>query len=266
MTARTAARRRRHLSANLVVVLALLALGAAYAAFLAPSSGAVEGEPAAPVSDYSPEQVSTGRALYEVGCSSCHGLNAEGTSQGPSLIGVGAASVDFQVGTGRMPLARTGPQADEKQVVYTQDQIDALAAYVASLAPGPAVPQVDVAGGDLALGRELFQNNCASCHSASANGGALTFGKYAPSLADSTPTEIVEAMLSGPSQMPVFPPAQYTAQDYDSLAAYIVNLHGEANPGGAGLGRIGPVTEGLLIWVVGIGALLGMTLWIGARA
>lgn len=271
MTSQAAARRRRTVSANLVVLLALVALGGLYAA-LAPGSQAAEeskrteaGAITYATADQSPAAVAAGRDLFLTGCSSCHGLNAEGGSGGPSLIGVGAAAVDFQVGTGRMPLAANGPQAERKPVKYTQDEIDLLGSYIASLAPGPGIPQVDLANGDLALGKELFQNNCAQCHGASGGGGALTYGKYAPSLDQSTPVHVAEAMITGPESMPVFGPSQFTAQDYDSIAKYVVEVSAEGNPGGAGLGRLGPVTEGIVVWVVAIGGLLGAVLLIGAR-
>src|SRR5690606_16296706 len=142
-----------------------------------------------------------GKKLYAVGCSSCHGPNGEGTSDGPSLIGVGAAAVDFQVGTGRMPAQQPGAQVPKKPVVYTQEQIDQLAAYIASLGPGPAVPnkaQYNPEGANVARGGELFRTNCAQCHNFVGSGGALTNGKYAPSLKGVSNKHIYEAMLTGP--------------------------------------------------------------------
>ena len=274
MTSQAAARRRRTLSANLVVLVALVAVGGLWAA-LAPASTAVESSVELPSrgteslsfasTDYSPEQVEAGRDLFLTGCSSCHGLNAEGGANGPSLIGVGAASVDFQVGTGRMPLAQPGAQAARKPVKYTQEEIDLLSAYVASLAPGPGIPQVDITAGDLALGKDLFQNNCSQCHGSSGGGGALTYGKHAPALDQATAVHVAEAMVTGPGQMPVFGPSQFTQTDYDSIAAYVTGVAEEPNYGGNGLGRFGPVTEGIVVWVVAIGGLLGAVLLIGAR-
>jgi ubiquinol-cytochrome c reductase cytochrome c subunit len=55
--------------------------------------------------EYTKEDIEYGKKLFLSNCASCHGKNAEGTANGPSLIGVGAASVDFQVSTGRKPAA-----------------------------------------------------------------------------------------------------------------------------------------------------------------
>jgi ubiquinol-cytochrome c reductase cytochrome c subunit len=118
--------------------------------------------------------IEEGKQLFLKGCSSCHGLNAEGGAVAPSLIGVGAASVDFQVGTGRMPMADMSTQAVRKKVVYTPAEINALATYVASLAAGPAVPADEVLNyerdGSVAEGGELFRTNCAMCHNFAAQG------------------------------------------------------------------------------------------------
>ena len=152
--------------------------------------------------------IAEGKDIFARGCSSCHGLNAEGAGIAPSLIGVGAASVDFQVATGRMPMADMSQQAMRKEPVYNAEQTAALAAYVASLAPGPAaVTNEELSwerSGDTAKGGELFRNNCAMCHNFAAQGGALTQGKYAPTLMGVEPRHIYEAMLTGPQAMPVF--------------------------------------------------------------
>src|SRR5690606_11556946 len=151
--------------------------------------------------------IAAGRALFQANCATCHGPSAEGREGAPSLIGVGAAAVDFQVSTGRMPMQMSGPQAHAKPPQFDKEQIRQLAAYVASLGAGPAIPsaeQVDPALGDAANGMALFRTNCAMCHGAIGKRGALTEGKHAPSLTHSTPTEIYEAMLTGPQSMPVF--------------------------------------------------------------
>lgn len=260
--------RRRHPFAGVVVLLlALLFLGTTYAAF-APSSQA---ETSAAQST----QIEEGRKLFAIGCASCHGLDGagltrdDGTVIGPSLVGVGAAAVDFQVGTGRMPMAAPGPQAPRKNVQYTEEQIEALAAFVASLAPGPAVPaesQYDVAGADPVRGGELYRTNCASCHSASAKGGALTYGKYAPDLSGVETKHIYEAMVTGPGNMPVFNDQVLTPDEKRDIIAYVDNIRTQPDPGGLGLGRIGPVSEGLFVWLVGIGALIGVAVWIGTKS
>ena len=256
-------RRRRHRFAPLLLLLVALATtGGAYAA-LAPTSGA---QAASGVSTASLVQ---GRALYLANCSSCHGLNAEGTSDGPSLVGVGAAAVDFQVGTGRMPAKEQGVQIQAKPVVFTQGQIDSMALYIASLGPGPAIPSeedLDLSNADVARGGEIYRTNCAMCHNYAGSGGALTEGKYAPSLKNTSPRHIWEAMLTGPGSMPVFGPVTMPPDDKRDIIAFLTTTREEPNPGGAPLGKIGPVSEGLVGWLVGIGALIGAAVWLGAKA
>jgi ubiquinol-cytochrome c reductase cytochrome c subunit len=254
MTATRSARPRR-LPTAFVLLLALAALAALWAV-LAPKSTAAEAE--------DPNlAIREGRAL--VGCSSCHGLDAQGGNQAPSLIGVGAAAVDFQVGTGRMPLANPKAQAERKTPLYNETQIRQLSAYIGSLAPGPEIPTVDLADGDLAYGGELFRTNCAQCHQAAGQGGALTNGKYAPSLMDVTPVQVGEAMRTGPESMPVFAPGQLDDHQVNSIAKYIEFLQTPNDPGGNPIGHYGPVPEGLVAWLVGIGGLIVATLWIGSR-
>jgi ubiquinol-cytochrome c reductase cytochrome c subunit len=261
-TASTPRRRRGfragRLSGYVVVLLALVLVGGLYAV-AAPRTEAVE------TGDQS-LAVEEGRQLYLQGCSSCHGLNAQGGTQGPSLIGVGAASVDYQVGTGRMPLARPRVQAERKPPRYTQAEIDQMAAYVASLAPGPAVPDVDPSRGDLAQGGELFRLNCTSCHNFIGSGGALSNGKYAPDLGESNARTIATAMRVGPGSMPVFGASTLTDDEIDSIARYVLHVQENRSEGGQDLGVYGPLAEGLVAWVVGISAMVAFTIWIGARA
>ena len=214
--------------------------------------------------------IEEGKQLFLKGCSSCHGLNAEGGAIAPSLIGVGAASVDFQVGTGRMPMADMSTQAMRKKPVYNAEETAALAAYVASLAPGPAIPEESVLNyerdGNTAQGGELFRNNCAMCHNFAGQGGALTQGKYAPTLMGVEPKHIYEAMITGPQSMPVFSDKTITPAEKLSLIRWIKSAEAEPNLGGATMGRIGPVTEGLLAWILGIGLLIGIAVWLTTRA
>ncbi|TDC66115.1 c-type cytochrome [Streptomyces hainanensis] len=257
-------RRRHPLAAFVVLLLALAATGGLYAT-LAPADEAQAETSAQSLA------IEEGKRLYEVGCSSCHGRGAQGGSDGPSLVGVGAASVDFQVGTGRMPMAQTGPQAPEKPAVYTQAEIDQLAAYIASLGPGPNVPEesaYDPARGDAARGGELFRSNCSQCHNFVGSGGALTNGKEAPSLRDVEPRYIFEAMLTGPQNMPSFPDTTLTEQDKLDIIAWLdeVATSESPSPGGFSLGGYGPVGEGLFAWTFGIGALIAVAVWIGARS
>jgi ubiquinol-cytochrome c reductase cytochrome c subunit len=200
--------------------------------------------------------VDRGHALFLTSCSSCHGADGTGTAQGRSLAGVGAASADFQLSTGRMPLANPSAQPVRKPPAFGPADIDALVAYVASLGRGPAIPAVDVGAGDLSEGGTLFRLNCAACHSATGIGGALSSGQDAPSLHAATATQIGEAMRTGPGQMPVFGPGSFSARQVDSIARYVQYLQHPDDPGGFSLGRVGPITEGMVALLVGLPLLL----------
>ncbi|WAX80452.1 cytochrome bc1 complex diheme cytochrome c subunit [Streptomyces sp. KMM 9044] len=258
------ARRRHPLAALVVLLLALACTGGLYTVF-APASKAQADETAQSLT------IEEGKKLYAVGCASCHGTGGQGTSDGPSLVGVGAAAVDFQVGTGRMPAATSqAAQLPQKKVVYTQAEIDQLAAYIASLGAGPAVPteeQYGPEGADIAKGGELFRNNCAQCHNFTGKGGALTHGKYAPNLEDVDPKHIYQAMLTGPQNMPSFPDGSLSEQNKKDIIAYLetVNSDDSVSPGGLSLGGLGPVSEGLFAWVFGLGALIAVAVWVAAR-
>jgi ubiquinol-cytochrome c reductase cytochrome c subunit len=167
-----------------------------------------------------------------------------------------------------MPLKETNAEAPRKTPVFNQQQIYAIAAYVASLGGGPAIPsdqQVSAAGADTALGQSLFNANCAQCHNYSGAGDALTYGKYAPPLTQATNRQIYEAMLTGPEAMPVFNDTTLTPVDKRDIIAYVTQTRAEANPGGFSLGRVGPTTEGLVAWLGGIGALVLAAMWITAK-
>ncbi|WP_121746598.1 c-type cytochrome [Streptomyces sp. E2N166] len=257
------ARRRHPLAALVVLLLALACTGGLYAVF-APADKAQADETAQSLA------IDEGKKLYAVGCASCHGTGGQGTTDGPSLVGVGAAAVDFQVGTGRMPAQQPGAQVPEKPVVYSQAEIDQLAAYIASLGAGPAIPSEEKygpEGADIAKGGELFRNNCAQCHNFTGKGGALTHGKYAPSLEDVDPKHIYEAMLTGPQNMPSFPDGTMSEQNKKDIIAYLdaVNSDDTVEPGGLSLGGLGPVSEGLFAWVFGLGALIAVAVWVAAR-
>lgn len=243
-----------------VLAFALVVLGGLYA-LLSPND-------TAEATTAQSTQVEDGRRLFAVNCSTCHGLAAEGTENGPTLIGVGAAAVDFQVGTGRMPAQQPGPQFPRKEKAFSDEEIESLAAYVASLGPGPAVPAeeyLDVSEGDVAAGGELFRTNCASCHNATGQGGALTEGKYAPKLEGVEPRHIYEAMLTGPQNMPKFSEAVVTPENKRDIIAYLKHTEEQTDPGGLRIGRIGPVSEGLYAWIVGIGGLVVAAVWITSR-
>ncbi len=269
LSARLSAKRRSPLAGVVVLLMGLLFTGGAYAVL----------SPASATDDQASDQalIDQGRQLFLVGCASCHGLNAEGvvtkagTQYGPSLVGVGAAAVDFQVGTGRMPMARPGVQAQKKAPVYNAEETRALAAYVASLGPGPAIPEeskYSLQGIDneaVVRGGEFFRTNCTACHNFAGSGGALPGGKYAPSLKGVTPRHMYEAMLTGPQQMPVFSDDVLKPDEKRDVIAYLKSLDAAPNYGGFGMGAFGPVSEGLFAWIVGIGGLVGFAVWIAAH-
>jgi ubiquinol-cytochrome c reductase cytochrome c subunit len=257
--ARRRSRQRRRLGNVAGLLVALVLSGAMYSVF-APAQAADEG-----TSESAAE--AEGRKLYETSCITCHGANLEGVpNRGPSLIGVGEAAVYFQVHTGRMPLVRQEADAADKPAVFSDEQIDQLMAYVQANGGGPTLPSGDLRDGDLAEGGELFRLNCASCHNFVGKGGALSSGKSAPSLADADDLEIYTAMLTGPENMPVFGDNQLTPEEKRAVVNYVQTIDDQADPGGAGIGRIGPVGEGLVIWVVGIGALMFGIFWMGSKA
>jgi ubiquinol-cytochrome c reductase cytochrome c subunit len=215
------------------------------------------------------DDVSAGRQVFLANCATCHGVNGEGRTTAPSLIGVGAAAVDFQVGTGRMPMQISGPQAPKLKVLLTPEKTKQLAAYVASLGPGPAIPSADAtdaAKGHSSGGALLFRTNCAMCHNTAGKGGALTKGKYAPTLTGSTATHIYEAMVTGPQSMPVFNDNTIDPQSKRDIIAYLSDIEKAPTPGGLSLGAIGPVSEGLVAWLVGLVLLIGCAVWLGAKA
>jgi ubiquinol-cytochrome c reductase cytochrome c subunit len=169
-----------------------------------------------------------------------------------------------------MPLQQQGAQAPAKKVIYSQDQIDQIAAYIASLGAGPAKPskqQFDPAGADIAKGGELFRTNCAQCHNFTGEGGALTHGKFAPNLKDVSPKHVYEAMLTGPQNMPSFPDTTMPEQNKKDIIAYLhaVNSSESTSPGGLKLGGLGPVSEGLFAWIFGLGALIAIAAWVAAK-
>jgi ubiquinol-cytochrome c reductase cytochrome c subunit len=254
--------RRRHPAAGYAAVaVGLVTAGVLYSTL----SG---GGASAASSTTTSTQVAQGQSLFVASCSSCHGLDAQGTAQAPSLIGAGAAAVDFQMSTGRMPAKELGAENDRKPSDFSQAEIYDIAAYIASLGGGPAIPtaeQVSTDGGNTALGQELFSANCSQCHGFAGAGGALTYGKDAPSLNASTNSQIYEAMLTGPEAMPVFGDGTITPAEKKDIIAYVIDTRNEANPGGFSLGRTGTVTEGLVGWLGGLGFLVLIAMWLTAK-
>ncbi|MBY8875829.1 cytochrome c [Micromonospora sp. PLK6-60] len=255
-------RGRRRLGAAVRLIAALTLAGGAYTAF-APGVQAQENPPLTGAA-------ADGKALFDVSCVTCHGRNAQGVEgRGPSLIGVGSASVEFQVSSGRMPMARQEAQAMRKPPSFTDEQVRQLGQYIQELGGGPQVPEGNNLhrNADMAAGGELFRINCSQCHAFAGGGGALSSGKYAPSLAPASDRQIYAAMLSGPQNMPVFGDNQITPEQKADIIAYIQEtLKHNQDQGGFNLGRYGPSTEGLAIFLVGIVALVFTSLWIAGKS
>ncbi len=216
-------------------------------------------------------QLDQGRQLYQVNCSSCHGIDASGTkNDGPSLQGAGPAAVDFMLTSGRMPLGDPNDQPTRQPPKFSSAEIDALVAYVGSIAPdGPAIPVVDASGGDLANGMQLFVNTCASCHGASATGNSVGGGQIAPSLYPPGPTQIGEAVRIGPGVMPKFGTQTLSDADVNSIARYLLSLRNNDTGsfrGGLQLGRIGALAEGFIAIVFGLGLLVLVLRLAGAKS
>ena len=258
---------RRRLTGLLAIGVALIGAGALYSVLIpSPQTANAAGN-----ADNS-ALISEGQQLYQNTCITCHGANLQGVQgRGPSLVGVGSAAVYFQVSTGRMPAAGQTAQEESKPSMFNAEQVDALGAYIESLGGGPTAPDATDAqlgaNGDPARGGQLFRLNCASCHNFTGQGGDLSGGKFAPSLQDTSPSVIYTAMQSGPQNMPKFSDRQLTPQEKQDIISYIKSVqNGNNDPGGNALGGLGPISEGFIAWVLGIAALIGVTLWIGAKA
>jgi ubiquinol-cytochrome c reductase cytochrome c subunit len=273
LAGRMSRHRRRPFAGFLVLLFGLLLTGSLYAAFAPAQAGQAETDA---------DQVAKGRQLFLVGCAFCHGQNGEGQRQssdgkiiGPPVIGVGAAAVDFQVGTGRMPMAQPGAQAQRKPPVYTEEETAALAAYVASLGVGPAIPNeadysleglsADQREEAIVRGGQIFLTNCTACHNFEGAGGAMPRGGYAPKIRGVEPRYIYEAMLTGPQAMDNFSNGNLSPEEKRDVIAYLGSLENQPDYGGFGLGGLGPVSEGLFAWIVGIGGCVGFAVWIAAH-
>ncbi len=263
------ARRRR--ARRLLPVLGALAGAAVVVALSAPSDAAPHAAPAAQSSPTDAELVAQGRTLFETSCVSCHGdqgqgLRApDGALRGPSLESAGEAGAYFQVSTGRMPLADPSRPPEAKEPAFSPEEIDALVAFVGTLGDGPALPDIDLSAGDEAVGGELYRENCQACHSATGAGGALSYGRAAPSLSTVEPLQLGGAVRSGPGQMPRFGDDIIDPQDLDDIARYVEYLQEPDDAGGLALGRLGPIPEGMMIWIGGLGTLLVAAYFMGFR-
>jgi ubiquinol-cytochrome c reductase cytochrome c subunit len=265
---RARSKAHRRMRGALTLLIALVGFGFLFSA-VTPSPNQAE---AGAVDE---QQIAAGAALYSNSCITCHGSNLQGVAdRGPSLIGTGQAAVYFQVATGRMPLADNSAQAPRKEPFFNPQEIQALGAYIQANGGGPQVP-VDEETGESAVirddaavakGAELYRLNCASCHNFTGKGGALSQGKYAPDLGPATDSQIYAAMLTGPENMPKFSDGQLTPEEKTAIVTYVQSAKVSMDPGGYGLGGFGPVSEGFFAFIVGMGLITGVMLWMGARA
>ncbi len=267
---------------------ARMELGLLYVAILAAAGitlliGTVAAAPAAgsPVPTEGARSNRTGAEIWQQDCAVCHAPDGTGSFQGPDISRSGTAAVDFMVRTGRMP-ARIhssqvgdllpGPNESEARrgpVAYSDAEIRRLVDHTGTFITGPEVPRVPATGvtgtADLANGGDLYRLNCAACHQMAGSGGALAYGTIGPALDQATPTEVIEAMRTGPGSMPVFGPSALSDDDARDVAGYVEYLRHPEDRGGANLWHLGPVPEGLVAWVVGIGGVLLLCRWLGQR-
>lgn len=198
--------------------------------------------------------------IYRRDCAVCHGADGQGTSRGPDLSGSGLALIDYTLRTGRMPIDQPDDEIRRSDPEYDAATVDSLVAYVGSLrdgavADGPAVPEIDVAAGDVATGGEVWRRECAACHAWSGTGGALLH-QAAPDVRQATPREVAASVRSGPFEMPRFGEAAVTQEELDSLVAFVEEeLRQPEDPGGWSIGHFGPVAEGGIALVGGVGVL-----------
>ena len=207
-----------------------------------------------------------GRVLFEATCSSCHGANAYGTSRAPSLVGLGAGTVDLWVSNGWMPLENLTSQPAVKPSRYTTKQSQEIADFVASLSKvnGPGIPKVNLQNVSVSQGMSLFALNCAACHTITGSGDALGSGYFAPTLHLATKTQVAEAARTGPGNMPRFSPKQLSNKELADIDAYVTRyIQHPVNRGGLALGGVGPVAEGFIALLVGVGVLMLAAFWIG---
>jgi ubiquinol-cytochrome c reductase cytochrome c subunit len=204
--------------------------------------------------------VDEGQALYLQSCASCHGPAADGTARGPALTDVGLASWDFMLRTGRMPAAAPDETELSRQPPLNEEQIGSLLAFAATIVgSGPDIPTVVVDAATLPEGWETYIQNCAACHAATGAGDAVGAGFIAPSLLEADPRTVAEAVLIGPGAMPAFP---FLEDRLGALATYVDHLQRTPPRGGISLGGLGPVAEGFVAVVLGLGILVVITRWV----
>jgi len=66
--------------------------------------------------------------------------------------------------------------------------------------------------------------------------------------------------------MPKFGDKIITSREKLDIIKWIKAAQNEPSLGGASMGRVGPVTEGLLGWILGLGLLVGIAVWLATKA
>ncbi len=219
-----------------------------------------------------------GRGIYLQSCAACHGPDPNGPSEYssvPSLKDVGgAAAVDWAVRTGRMPFqSTTGPAIARGKSHFTEQEVHALSAYVGQAVGDTLIPEVNAGKGDVARGQRLYGQACAACHGMSGAGSALGGENIAPTMLGVSALDVAEAIKTGPGQMPpgggipeYAPTESASIQQVNDIAAYVAALNKERlNRGGVPIGGKGPVPEGFVAWVIGLGLLVLVVRWLGTR-
>ncbi len=251
--------------------MALAGLTLAVVAAAQPLSGIVH-----PQNETAKPPVELGSELFAANCASCHGSNGQGVSPaseggaggvtelGPDLRSVGAIAPDFYLRTGRMPLSDPDEVPERHRPFFSDREIRGLTAYIASLGKGPAIPKPKPAGANLAQGLSLFTEHCAGCHQVVGEGGYVTNTKV-PVLKHATARQVAEAVRVGPYLMPRFPKKAISDHDLNAIVAYVRYSDHPDDPGGLGIGHLGPVPEGMVAWAVAGLVLVGVCALIGSR-
>jgi ubiquinol-cytochrome c reductase cytochrome c subunit len=260
--------RRLLVPIGLTVLAVLLGLGFFGVSHASKATAATRASLTATAKPSLTSSLSSGEELFAINCSTCHGATAQGSSLAPNLQGLGAATVDLWVSTGLMPLAVPGAEPDRKPDKFTTAQTLDIANWVQSLTPGKGIPipQVNLKGANVATGFDLFAANCAPCHTITGAGDSLSNGLVALPLHGVTATNIAEAIMTGPGNMPRFEPGALTPSEAKDVIAYVDQyIEHPTSPGGLGLGGVGPVAEGFVGLFLGVGACMLIGLWIGER-
>lgn len=239
---------------------------------LAFGGGAVAQEGDAPSGDE--ELIARGAEVFGARCATCHGEEGRGVSRetnpsnyGPSIQGLGPAAFDFAIRTGRMPLEDPREAVRHREPRLTDGERQAVVAWSRTLpGNGPEVPDVDGwEEADLSRGLEQFTTNCAACHGPTGEGIAVGSADFSSPLDEATPLEVAEAIRTGPGVMPVFAEEVMPHDELLATVRWVMDLRDRATPGGASIGRTGPVAEGMLAWILAFGALTVIMYLLGEK-